>query len=134
MDTDLRNPKRVWSIGFACLLVFLVFSICWGSSEHPIGMAFSVAPLFGMVAFLIASAFARRCRRPLTIVDGIRIGCWTALGCAEGVREMSTAYYEHYWPQYSVLAHMSAVVTMTTCLLIIVTVTVLYPRAFSIQL
>lgn len=127
MRTRLPKPMLIWWIAFIGLLVFLGVSICYGSSEHPVGMALSVAPITAIFAFSISTAIARLSRRPVTVVDAIRIACWTGFGCAEGVGQMSASYYAHYWPQYSTLARTFAGSAMGFCLLVILFVTLCFP-------
>ncbi|MBN1512041.1 MAG: hypothetical protein JXB13_08500 [Phycisphaerae bacterium] len=127
MRTRLPKPMLIWWIAFLGLLVFLGVSICYGSSKHPVGMALSLAPFTAIFAFSISTAIARLSHRPVTVIDAIRIACWTGFGCAEGVGQMSASYYAHYWPQYSTLARTFAGSAMGFCLLVILFVTLCFP-------
>lgn len=119
--------RFLWFTALGALLLFMGFSLFFGSSEYPIGMVFAYSPFFGMVAFLITSAIAKFSHRPVMRIDVIRILCWTVFGCAEGVREMSVSYYAHYWAQYSPAAHASAAAVMGGCVLVITVVTICFP-------
>jgi len=127
MRTRLPKPMLIWGIALLGLLAFLGVSICYGSSGHPAGMVLSVAPITPIFAFSISTAIARLSRRPVTVVDAIRIACWTGFGSAVGVQQMAASYYAHYWPQYSTLACTCAVSAIGFCLLIILFVTLCFP-------
>jgi uncharacterized membrane protein len=73
----------------------------WGSPEHPIGMAFCLAPIYAFVTFSVVLVVAARTRRPLGVADLFRIVLWTIVGFGLGVHSMAGSYYAHFFPQRS---------------------------------
>ena len=125
-----KKTFDAWVLGgYVVLLAFLMYTFEYGDSSHPIGMVLSAAPLYALVVFSIASfaAAVTRTRRPLGVVDLVRLACWTVAAAGFGVSAMAGAYYSHYWPQYSGSAQAAGWAVSGVSLLLIVTVSLLYP-------
>lgn len=86
-------------LGYGAIFLALAYAIRWGSSEHPIGMAFSIAPIYAFVSFSIAIVVASNTRRDLVLIDLARLLMWAFVGYGIGVANMSVSYYRHFFPQ-----------------------------------
>ena len=75
----------------------------------------------------VTTIIAGLTRRPLGVVDLIRILCWTVAAVGLGVSDMAGSYYNHYWPEYTALAKASGHFISGTCLLVIVAASLMYP-------
>lgn len=99
----VSRRQLTWTcvVGYGAIFCSLAYAIRWGNSEHPIGMAFSVAPIFAFVSYSIAVVVASRTRRNLVVIDLVRLMLWALVGYGLGVANMSVSYYRHFFPQNS---------------------------------
>jgi len=114
-------------IGYALIGVALACVFAYGSSEHPVGMVFSFAPIPAFVAFTLALLSASRSKRPLTRIDLARVALWALVGYGFGIAQMAGAYYRHYFPQYADLAMSLGYALAGVCLGLIVVSVLIFP-------
>jgi len=120
-----KTFRRFVAVGYGILVAFLVYVVCY--SESPVGMALSLAPVLALILFTVTVIIAANTRRPLGVIDLVRIVCWILFAAGYGVSNMATSYYIVSWPQYSALAQAVGDCVVGGSLMAVLLVSLLWP-------
>lgn len=103
LGRQVRRHNRRVVIFAASVPVGIIFAVlinAFADGGHPanlIGWLSFQSNLFGIVALIVTCTIAARSRRPLTVVDGMRIICWWAFATGLGVSCDAYGYVQCYW-------------------------------------